>query len=180
MHGLIHNELELWAGAELGAGAWARAAGHAGLAEKVYAPDERYDDDEIVALVMGLARESSSGPQALLERFGFALAPKLMEAYGYLIPPEWRTLELIENTEAVVHTALRRDDPAARPPLLRTTRRGADEVLLIYASDRRMCGFAKGLARGVGVVYGDEVHVSEEQCMLSGAPTCDLSITIDR
>lgn len=179
MHGLIHNELERWARAELGADAWVRAAGHAGLAEKVYALDERYDDGEIVALVMALARDSGSGPQALLERFGFALAPKLIEAYGDLIPPEWRTLELIENTEAVVHTALRRDDAAARPPLLRTSRRGPGEVFLIYASDRRMCGFAKGLARGVGAVYGDDIRVHEEQCMLSGAPTCDLSITID-
>ena len=176
MHGLIHVELERWATAELGAAAWSRASRHAGVGEKAYDPGERYDDDEIVALLMALAQESGTGPQRLLERFGVALAPTLVAAYGYLIPKDWRTLELIENTEAVIHTALRREDEAARPPLLRTSRRGPNEVLLIYASDRRMCGFAKGLAHGVGAAYGDEVVVTEEQCMLAGDSTCDISI----
>lgn len=176
MHGLIHVELERWAAAELGDAAWRRAAEHAGLAGKVYEPGERYDDDEIVGLLMALAQESGTGPQRLLERFGMALAPTLLAAYGYLVPRDWGTLELIENTEAVIHTALRREDAAARPPLLRTSRRGPNEVLLIYASERRMCGFAKGLAKGVGAAYGDEVVIDEEQCMLAGDSTCDLSI----
>ena len=176
MHGLIHTELERWAAADLGAELWARAARHAGVADKVYDPAVRYDDDEIVTLVMTLARESGIGPQALLERFGAALAPTLLEAYAHLVPDGWHTLELIENTEEMIHTALRRDDVAARPPQLRTSRRGADEVLLIYASPRRMCGFAKGLVRGVADAYGDDVAITEEQCMLSGDPTCDLAI----
>ena len=173
---MIHLELERWATGELGAAAWDGAVSHARLEGRRWEADAAYDDADILALVMGLARATGAGPQALLERFGEALAPTLLSAYAHLIPAGWRTLELIENTEDVIHTALRRDDENASPPLLRTTRRGPDEVLLIYGSGRRMCGFAKGLARGIGAAYGDDIVVTEEQCMLAGDAMCDISI----
>ena len=177
MHGLIHIELERYGRERAGDAAWEEAVTHAGLADRTYVASARYDDSEAMALVVALSKITEIGPQALLEEFGEALAPTLLADYAHLVPDDWRTLELIENTEGLIHTALRAGDDAAHPPMLRVVRRGANEVLLIYASERRMCGVAKGIARGVAAHYGEPIEVVEESCMLAGASSCSIAIT---
>lgn len=176
MHGLIHIQLEAFARARAGDDAWNQAVVEAGLAGREYDPGGRYDDTEALALVVALAKVTEIGPQALLEEFGRALALPLLTTYSHLVDPEWRTLELIENTEALIHTALRAEDDSARPPMLRTVRGRADELLLIYASERQMCGVAKGLIHGMAAHFGDTVEVTEESCMLSGDSSCSIRI----
>jgi len=175
---LIHIELERFGRQQLGDDGWARAEAAAKLAGKAYVPSEQYDDGEAVTLVVEAAKLAGVGPQALLESFGHFLAVPLIESYGYLIPPQWRTLDLVANTEELIHTALRASDPAAQPPLLRTTPRGKNALVVHYASARQMCGVAKGLIRGVAAHYGDEVEVTEESCMLAGAPTCAIVVRL--
>jgi predicted hydrocarbon binding protein len=176
MHGLIHIELERFARDQAGDGPWEQAVIAANLTGRTYVPTDRYDDAEALLLVVALAKITAIGPQALLERFGRALVPALLSNFSDMVAPEWRTLELIQNTEELIHTALRASDEAARPPMLRVTRRGADEVLLIYASERRMCGVAKGIARGLGDHFGESIEVEEESCMLTGASSCSMAI----
>jgi predicted hydrocarbon binding protein len=176
VHGLIHIELERFAREQAGDRVWEQAVSEAGLDGRAYAATERYDDTDALALVVALAKHTGLGPQALLEDFGRALVPALMENFGYLVPSQWRTLELIENTEALIHTALRESDRAARPPLLKVVRRSDREVLVLYASERRMCGVAKGIARGVGDHYGEQIDVEEEECMLAGATSCSIAV----
>jgi hypothetical protein len=180
MHGLIHIELERFARTRMGDEAWARAVETAGVTEPNYDPDRQYEDADIVGLVMALSKAAEIGPQALLELFGEALVPPLVGTYGGLIDPGWRTIELIANTEGLIHTALRASDAAAKPPMLRTTRRGPDELLVIYASERRMCGVAKGIIRGVAAHYGETVTLNEESCMLTGGGTCNLAVQRQR
>ena len=60
--------------------------------------------------------------------------------------------------------------------MLRVMRRGADEVIVIYASERRMCGVAKGIARGLGDHFGESIEVEEESCMLTGASSCTIAV----
>ena len=176
MHGLIHNELERYARERVGDEAWERAEAEAGLAGRSYLETESYDDDEALALVVALSKITGIGPQALLEGFGEALAPTLLTSFPALIHDDWRTLELIENTEDLIHTALRTSDVAARPPMLRVLRRSDDELLVIYASPRRMCGVAKGIVRGLGTHYGEQIEVDEEGCMLTGANACAIAV----
>jgi predicted hydrocarbon binding protein len=176
MHGLLHIELERFARAQVGDAAWEQAVTSAGLAGRAYVTTDRYDDAEALALVVALAKVTEIGPQALLEGFGRALVPALLSNFSDLVPAQWRTLELVENTEELIHTALRASDQAARPPMLRVLRRNADEVLVIYASERRMCGVAKGIARGLGDHFDEAIEVEEESCMLTGASSCSIAI----
>lgn len=176
MHGVVHIELERFARDSLGPETWARASRRAGLEGRAWQADQRYEDEELERLVMAAAFESGLGPQRLLERFGEALVPTLVAAYGDLIDPSWRTIELIVNTEEIIHTSLRQTDPNARPPMLKAVRRGADEVAVIYASERRMCGLAKGISRGIAAHYGERIEIADDACMLRGDQTCDLGI----
>jgi hypothetical protein len=176
MHGLIHIELERFARDQAGDGPWEEAVIAAGLTDRTYVATDRYDDTEALSLVVALAKITEIGPQALLEGFGRALVPALLSSFSYMVAPEWRTLDLIQNTEELIHTALRASDEAARPPMLRVMRRGPDEVIVIYASERRMCGVAKGIARGLGDHFGEAIMVDEESCMLTGASSCTIAV----
>lgn len=176
MQGLIHIELERFGRSALGEETWARVARDAGVAGKVYAPTERYDDADVIAVVVAAAKETGTGPQSLLEAFGRSIVPTLMDTFGRLVDPDWRTLELIANTEALIHTALRESDERARPPLLRTTPRPPDSLVVHYGSNRQMCGVAKGIIHGVADHYGEVVEVSEESCMLAGDALCAIVV----
>jgi predicted hydrocarbon binding protein len=178
VHGLIHIELERFARERAGDSAWEKAVTEAGLNGRTYVTTERYDDTEALALVVALAKVTGTGPQALLEWFGEALVPSLVSTFSSFIDPEWKTLDVIEHTEALIHTALRASDQAARPPMLRVLRRSDSEVLVIYASERRMCGVAKGISRGLAVHYGEQVEIDEESCMLTGAGACAIAVRL--
>jgi len=49
-------------------------------------------------------------------------------------------------------------------------------VLIRYESPRRWCAFGRGLIAGVATHYGEQIHVVEDRCMLSGEPCCDLLV----
>ena len=89
------------------------------------------------------------------EKFGEYLVPDLMDMYQKLLDPEWRTLEMIKNTELVVHAKVRQEHVQNAPPVLHVTRRNKNELLIDYVSSRRMGGLAVGIIRGLAV-YFDE------------------------
>jgi hypothetical protein len=124
MHGLIHCGLKLYVETRLGTDAWNALAREAGLAHKRYVPIGANTGEDATAVVAAAARLAQSSPDALLEDFGRFLVPTLMDTYRKLIAPEWKTLELLLNTEANIHCVVRRREPAAEPPRLRFERSG--------------------------------------------------------
>ena len=93
--------------------------------------------------------------------FGRFLAPHLLKAARTVIDPAWRTLDLIENTESIIHAMIRSANPGAAPPVLETVRQAPDELHLVYTSARRLCPLAIGLMRGMAKHYGEEIVIEE-------------------
>lgn len=50
----------------------------------------------------------------VLEDFGECIAPALMKMFGHLLLPEWRTIDVIDNTEGMVHSLVRVNPGAKR------------------------------------------------------------------
>lgn len=50
-------------------------------------------------------------------------------------------------------------------------------MVITYTSRRRLCAVAKGIMRGVGRHYREELTIEETTCMLSGAAACTLIAT---
>ena|SRR3989442_15674555 len=88
MHGIIFSELRKYAETKRGSGTWNALLKQANLGNKVYLPLEEYPDAEVVALVSA----------TVLEDFGEFIAPALMKMYGHLMRPEWKALDVIDNT----------------------------------------------------------------------------------
>lgn len=178
MHGLILSELKRFSEAGNPNGTWTQVLQEAGLPERTYVVDQTYPDAEVAAIVRAAARLSGTDVQTVLEQFGEFIAPTLVSVYKPFIKPEWKTLDMIEHTENNIHRAVRLRDPQAVPPRLQVRRVSATEVVVIYESERQMCGLAKGIARGVAKQYGEQIEITELTCMLKGKPTCTIAVKL--
>jgi hypothetical protein len=135
---------------------------------------QMHPDAEMEALVWEAAAMFGQPVPVVLEDFGVFIAPALMSIYGYLIPREWRTLDVIAKADGTIHSVVRERNSGAKPPVLHTIRRSADEVVLIYGSPRKMCAFAIGIAKGLAKHYDETIEVSQTKCMHKGAPHCEI------
>jgi hypothetical protein len=179
MHGIIFAELQKYVGARYGAGTWTSLLEQAGLGKwKMYVPIQEYPDREAVALVTAAATLTGKPAPSILEDFGEFIVPDLLAMYGSLVRPGWKTLDLVENTEQVIHSVVRIRNPGARPPELRAARPSEREVVVTYASARKMCGVAKGIIKGIAGHYNERVFVGETSCMLRGQPSCTISVKL--
>ncbi len=178
MHGIVFSELRKFVEHSLGPGSWQKLLKEAGLGNRIYMAIQEYPDEEAGVLVEAAARITRKSPTAILEEFGQYIAPQLLQMYKALISPQWRTLDLIEHTEDVIHKVVRAKNPGARPAELKCQRVSPSELILVYASNRRMCALARGIARGVADHYGERLSVSETQCMHNGAPECHIRLRV--
>ena len=175
MHGIIFSELQKYADGAHGKGTWENLLKKAGLEKKFYLPVQEYPDAEAGALVMAASSITGHTVSDVLQDFGEFIVPSLLKMYGHLMKPEWKTIDVIERTEATVHAVVRIKNPGARPPQLRTKRISPDEVVLIYTSPRRMCALAIGIGKGLGNYFHEKILINQIQCMHKGAPCCEIS-----
>jgi len=156
------------------------ASGQSGIVRQAgnYLPSGSYPDDDAVALLQALADAQEEPLGDTVARFGEFLAPHLVKVAGTLVDPEWRTLDLVEHTEELIHGMIRMAKPGAEPPVLQAVRIGPQELHLVYSSRRRLCLLATGLLRGLARHFGETVEIEESGCMLRGDPFCAFVIRV--
>lgn len=177
MHGVIFSELKKFTDARLGPESWTRLLRQTGLSSRVYLPTKAYPDEEIQRIMAAAASAAGVSVRDVMEELGTFIVPDLLRLYGALVDPKWRTLDLIEHTESMIHRVVRLNDGNARPPELLVTRAAPNRAVIVYRSSRRMCGVARGIVRGVAAHYGEAVEVTEPSCMLEGASECTIEVT---
>jgi hypothetical protein len=176
MHGIVHAELRDFATERVGAEQWNEVLAQAGVPGKVYLLSETYPDQELVALLGALADATGDPPDVLLEHFGAASVPGLLKTYGTFLDPAWRTLDVVEHTERVIHRTVRLQNPGADPPRLHAERAGPYEVRVAYESPRRLCAFGVGVIRGIAAHYGEAVDIRQPLCMHNGDARCEIVV----
>lgn len=178
MHGVIFSELKKFVQDRHGNQAWKELAQRAELSTEFYVPLKTYPDEDASNLVAAAADLTGKPASELLEEFGEFIAPNLLGMYRSLIRPEWKTLDLIEHTEETIHRVVRARKPGADPPKLDCERTAPDRIDIVYTSERRMCGVAKGIVKGIASHYDEEVAITESDCMLNGAQQCRMSVLL--
>lgn len=177
MHGLIFFYLQKFAAvAAAGSTSWNQVRSSVATSGAKYLPSGTYPDADAVAILTSIAECSGRPLTVTLEEFGQYLAPHLIKVAGTHVDPAWRTLDLIEHTEAIIHTMIRANAPGASPPVLETARPSPDELHLVYNSARRLCPLALGLVRGIAAHYGETVTITEPSCLLRGDAFCSFVI----
>ena len=177
MHGLIFFYLQKFADvAAAGSTSWKGVRSSVTTTASRFLPSGSYPDGDAVAILSTIAETTSRPLPTILEEFGQFLAPHLVKVAGAVVDPAWRTLDLIEHTEAIIHTMVRTTTPGAAPPVLETVRQSPDELHLVYSSARRLCPLAVGLMRGIAAHYGETIRIEEPSCALRGDPFCSFVI----
>jgi len=180
MHGLIFLQLQKFARQKAGAQAWELLLQEAQLPMKSYSAVRAYPDEETLAVVGAASRVLNQPADAILHAFGEFIAPELLRLYSRLLQPEWKTLDVIEHTEKLVHAAVRVGNPGAKPPVLECIRTTEDEIQIMYSSERQLCALAKGIINGLATHFGETVSISEDACMLKGDPFCAIHIGLTK
>lgn len=176
MHGLIFMYLHQFARKQAGEPAWQDWLHDAGLSRISFSPVQDYPDAAAVALIEAAGKALDRPAQTVLEQFGEFVAPEFLRLYSSLIHPEWRTIEVVANTEELIHATVRMRNPGAHPPMLQCLRTGDDEIRVVYSSPLRMCALARGIIRGLARRFNETVEVQDEACMLRGDPFCSLLV----
>lgn len=176
MHGLIFFYIQKFADSLAGSGSWPGIRSTVTTASQRYLPSGVYPDDEAVALITSLAEATGRTMGAILEEFGEFLAPHLVKVAGRFVEPSWKTLDLIEHTETVIHAMVRTANPGALPPVIESVRAAADEVHVVYSSRRQLCQLAVGLMHGLATHFGETLEVKEPTCMHRGDPFCSFVV----
>jgi predicted hydrocarbon binding protein len=178
MNGLIFIEIGRFAQSRLGDQAWREVQRLAGVPPRIYYRVADYPDEDIAALLSALSATLHEPVAEILQSLGEFIVPDLIKMARSWIEPEWKTVELIANTEKTIHETLRSEGSLTNPPRLRCQMNGPDEVVVVYDSPRRMCALAKGIITGVAKHYGERVTIAEPRCMLKGGSECRLVVNV--
>lgn len=158
MHGTILTLLKRYVQTQYDHSTWVKLMELSGLERVEFNHKTVYPDEHIYALVGHAAEMTGLSAGELHEKFGEYLVPDLMYMYQKLLKPEWKTLDMLENTELTMHNKVREEHSENSPPVLEVSRLGPNELMIDYVSPRRMGGLAVGIVRGLAVYY-DEADV---------------------
>ena len=176
MNGIVFIEIGKFAQSRLGEQSWREVMRLAGVPSRIYYRVADYPDEEASALLTALATALNEPPGDVLENIGEFIATDLLRMARYWIKPDWKTLDLIANTEATIHETLRAEGSRTDPPRLRCERTADDEVVVTYDSARKLCRLARGIVAGVARHYAQKVSILEPSCMLKGDAACRLIV----
>lgn len=176
MHGIVFGELKQYVLDRFGPPAWDDLLANAAIGPKLYLAIQEYPDAELHAILQAASAHTGLPIPAILQDFGDFTGPHLVRMYRAYILPEWKTLDVIEHTEERIHKIVRLQHKGAKPPYLSTTRRSANEIVVHYSSERKLCSLAKGFATGIARHYGETLQITDLTCMHHGAPTCEILI----
>lgn len=174
VHGTVFHLLKNYVVQDSGEEGWKRVLKEANLGSKIFLAVGHYPDEEAIALFSSLARLKARSVEETLEDFGRAIAPELLALYVSGTRPHWRTLDVLENTEARIHMLARTRD-GADPPVLECVREG-DRVRIRYESKRKLCAFGKGLIQGIADHFGEPISLRETTCMRRGDAACRFEV----
>ena len=177
VQGVIYDELEKFVLGRLGEPGLTRIRNLTGRGDRGYDFASSYPDDELAVIVRGLVEATGQRPEELVEEFGVAIVPGLLEIYGFLVNPRWSFMDFLLNTEDVIHRGVKLNTPGARPPELEASRNGPESVTIRYHSKRGLCPLAKGIIRGTANHYHVDIAISEATCMLRGDPECLITVS---
>ena len=153
MHGSIFVLLKRFVESSYDYSTWIALVKTAGIERTSYQMQEMYPTKELYALIHAVSTLTDTPVYELMEQYGEFLVPDLLLIYSKHIDPSWRTYEMLQNTEASMHGAVKKEDNRASPPMLLVTKKGSKELIVDYYSTRRMAGVAVGIIKGIARYY---------------------------
>ncbi|MCE3229509.1 MAG: hypothetical protein K0S32_4060 [Bacteroidetes bacterium] len=158
VHGSIFLLLRQFAN-EYKEGTWDYLLRETGLEEKTYNIHENYPLSDLERMILKASELTGLSEDTLKEKFGKQMVPSLMKMYQNYVDPSWKTFELLEYTELVIHKAVRKEESKANPPVLNVSRVHDNLLIIDYFSKRKMGSLAVGIIKGIAEYYKESDRV---------------------
>lgn len=162
MHGSIFVFLKRFVESKYDHNTWLSILESAGIKRQSYELHEVYPDDEINAIIKSACAKTGLSSFDIQVMFGEAMVPDLLMVYDKYINPSWKTLDMIEYTEQIMHKVARVQDPGTEPPVLHVTRVNKNQLIIDYYSKRKMAGLAIGIIKGIANFYNESDVITVE------------------
>ena len=178
MKGIIFNLLEGVTTAQCGEDTWDDVLEQAAV-EGAYTAIGSYPDGEFMALLASVPMAELDTSERL-RWFGRGAMPTLYGRYPMFFDAHSSTRPFLLTLNDVIHAEVRKLYPGATVPVFDFADDPADpDVLLLgYRSPRRLCMLAEGFVLGAADFFGEDVRISQDVCMLSGADHCQLRVRL--
>lgn len=179
MYGAYLTQLGNYISAKLGGDSWQQILEQAKVPLKIYIPNQTYSDEEMESLVQAATLVAGMSRNTLLENLGEYMVPDMMNIYGSLIEPSWRTLDVLENLpEIIERVQATHESEQIEHPTFSYQRTGPDRLQMTYSSSRHLCGLAKGMIKGFARYFSEQVVIKEAFCMDLGSPACQIIVDL--
>ena len=159
LHGSIFFLLKKFVAQELPQNSWDMLMERSGTGSVSFSVTENYPIEVMYGILENATKITGLSKHALMERFGQYLVNDLFLLYADYIKQEWRTFDIILNTETVMHGAVRRLNSTANPPILNVSQVNDKLLIVDYHSRRKMASLAIGIIRGIAEYYGESQSV---------------------
>lgn len=133
-----------------------------------------------MALVDAASARLDTGPDEVVRWFGREALPLLAASYPAFFTPHTSTRPFLLTLNDVIHPEVRKLYPGADVPVFDFSVSPADELVIGYASGRRLCSLAEGFIEAAAAHFGEVAAIHQPSCMKHGAPKCQIVVTTSR
>jgi hypothetical protein len=143
-------------------GTWDQLLAEMGIENNYFELTKAYPLKTLEAIMNRISEKTGLPVEELKEKFGEHMVPDLFHMYRYYLRPEWKTYEILLNTEEVMHGAVRKLNSTAHPPVINVSKVSKELLMIDYFSKRKMSSLAMGIIRGIAKYYGEQDKVTVE------------------
>lgn len=173
MKGVIFNLLEEIVTAQYGLSAWDELLEKTQL-EGAYTSLGNYPDADFLKLVEAASAALGRSDDEIVRWFGCGALPLFAQRYPHFLTPHTQTRAFLLTLNDIIHPEVRKIYPGADVPVFDFDTSQEDRLAIGYESARQLCAFAEGLIEGAATHYGEQVEISQPQCMKRGGERCLL------
>ncbi len=175
MKGIIFNLLEDVVTAAHGPFVWDDLLDVA-AASGAYTSLGSYPDDELIGLLATLSRQQGWEMEQTLRWFGRSAMPELARRFPAFFSSAASARDFVLSVNNIIHPEVRKLYAGAGCPHFHFSSDASGELLVEYASARKLCWLGHGFIEGASDHFGQSVRVEHRRCMHHGADSCVLAL----
>ncbi len=143
----------------------------------IYTKGMQYDDSEMTALIGALSKKTNIDTPSLVRTFGRYLFIHLYNSSPTNLSHIDNLKDFLLSIDLVIHKEVKRVYPQAYLPSFDYSITPDGDLVMFYHSKRKLCYLSEGLILSAASHFGEEVQITQPECMHNGAEKCKLIIS---
>ena len=136
-----------------------------------------YPDADLMTIATKTADNLGLSLEDALRAFGHYCFPRLADRVPSLIEGLTDARSFLLSVDSVIHVEVRKLFPEAVTPKFIYEQPAADQLIIHYQSERKLCAFMEGLIDGVAKHFNTRIDYHQSACMHHGADECEFHLT---